>query len=81
MDLGTIQASAIAYESKTTFTFIFLIVTATGTEGKLAFMASAAEELIKHTGADISPASTLLLDDDVNNVQVVAALLRVFDMI
>lgn len=41
-----------------------------GTEGKLAYMASAAEELIKMTGADISPASTLLLDDDVNNVQV-----------
>jgi hypothetical protein len=33
-------------------------------------MASAAEELIKMTGADISPSSTLLLDDDVNNVQV-----------
>jgi hypothetical protein len=41
-----------------------------GTEGKLAYMASAAEELIKLTGADISPASTLLLDDDANNVQV-----------
>ena len=41
-----------------------------GTQGKLAYMASAAQELISKTGADITPSSTLLLDDDATNVDI-----------
>ncbi|CAM9929681.1 unnamed protein product [Ascophyllum nodosum] len=40
------------------------------TEGKQSHMASAVEELTQTHAASITRASTLLIDDDVNNVQI-----------